>query len=190
VTDLALLRVVGVVVVLLLPLLVSGLAPWIPALAAAIALTLVFAWRSPAALHLSLIPWQLIVFASGLFVAVGALEAWGSGALLAAATGTGDDLVSLWQLAGVGMLGANAVNNLPAYLALEPVADSPVRLAALLIGVGAGPLVTPWASLATLLWHERLRSDGIDVPWRRYVLWGLVAAPLVVALAIVPLVWR
>ena len=190
VTDLALLRVVGVVVVLLLPLLVSGLAPWIPALAAAIALTLVFAWRSPAALHLSLIPWQLVVFASGLFVAVGALEAWGSGALLAAATGTGDDLVSLWQLAGVGMLGANAVNNLPAYLALEPVADSPVRLAALLIGVGAGPLVTPWASLATLLWHERLRSDGIDVPWRRYVLWGLVAAPLVVALAIVPLVWR
>ncbi|HYP72911.1 MAG TPA: SLC13 family permease, partial [Microbacterium sp.] len=112
VTDPVLLRIVGVVVVLLLPLLVSGFDPWMPALGAAIALTAVFAWRSPAALHLRLIPWQLVVFASGLFLAVGALEAWGSGAVLAAATGTGDDLVSLWQLAGVGMLGANAVNNL------------------------------------------------------------------------------
>ncbi|MBM7828395.1 hypothetical protein JOD60_002453 [Microbacterium aurum] len=31
---------------------------------------------------------------------------------------------------------------------------------------------------------------GVDVPWRRYVLWGLVAAPLVVALAVIPLAWR
>ncbi len=98
--------------------------------------------------------------------------------------------MSLWQLAGVGLVGANAVNTLPAYLALEPVADSPVRLGALLIGVGAGPLITPWASLATLLWHERLRAVGIDVPWRRYVLWGLLAAPVVVALAVIPLAWR
>lgn len=82
------------------------------------------------------------------------------------------------------------MNNLPAYLALEPVADSPVRLAALLIGVGAGPLVTPWASLATLLWHERLRAVGVEVPWGRYVLAGLVAAPLIVAAAVVPLALR
>ncbi|MBZ6372506.1 MAG: hypothetical protein LBE44_11580, partial [Microbacterium hominis] len=44
--------------------------------------------------------------------------------------------------------------------------------------------------LATLLWHERLRAVGIDVPWRRYVLWGLLAAPVVVALAVIPLAWR
>ena len=94
-------------------------------------------------------------------------------------------------MAGVGALAANGVNNLPAYLALEPVAaGDPVRLIALLIGVGAGPLITPWASLATLLWHERLRAVGIDVPWRRYVLWGLLAAPVVVALAVIPLAWR
>lgn len=187
VSDDVLLRVSSVVVIVMLPLLVSGMPPWIPALGAAVALTVVFAWRSPGSLHLNLIPWQLVVFASGLFLAVGALEAVGSTAILGAATGMGEDLLSLWQVAGAGLLGANAVNNLPAYLALEPVADSPVRLAALLIGVGAGPLITPWASLATLLWHERLQAVGVDVPWRRYVLWGLVAAPLVVALAVIPL---
>jgi arsenical pump membrane protein len=139
VADTVLLRICGVVLIVMLPLLVSGIPPWMPALGAAVVLTLVFLWRSPAVLHLRLIPWQLVVFASGLFLAVGALESLGSTAILAAATGTGEDLLSLWQLAGVGMLAANAVNTLPAYLALEPVAHSPVRLAALLVGVGAGP---------------------------------------------------
>ncbi len=171
----------------MMPLLVIGIAPWMPALGAAVVLTIVFAWRSPTALRWELVPWQLVVFASGLFLAVGAAEALGSGLLLAAATGSGEDLVSLWQVAGVGMLGANVVNNLPAYLALESAAGSPVRLAALLIGVNAGPLITPWASLATLLWHERLHAVGVDVPWKRYILWGLVVAPVTVALAVLPL---
>ncbi|WP_298942544.1 hypothetical protein [uncultured Microbacterium sp.] len=33
------------------------------------------------------------------------------------------------------------------------------------------------------------RTGDRDVPWRGYILWGLVAAPLVVALAVVPLAW-
>ena len=61
------------------------------------------------------------------------------------------------------------VNNLPAYLALEPVASSdPRRLMALLIGVNCGPLVTIWASLATLLWRDRCRKGWVDGP-RRHV---------------------
>lgn len=174
----------------MLPLLVSGIPPWMPALGAAVVLTVVFAGRSPGTLRVALLSWPLVVFASGLFLAVGVLEAWGLPAVLSAATGSGETLPELWRLAGIGALAANDVNNLPAYLALEPVADSPVRLAALLIGVGAGPLVTPWASLATLLWHERLRAVGVEVPWGRYVLAGLVAAPLIVAGAIVPLAVR
>ena len=100
-------------------------------------------------------------------------------------------LTTAGDLDHVGRVGVLEADRLVAeLLALEPVADSPVRLAALLIGVGAGPLITPWASLATLLWNERLRAVGIDVPWRRYVLWGLLAAPVVVALAVIPLAWR
>jgi arsenical pump membrane protein len=65
--------------------------------------------------------------------------------------GDGDDPLSLLQLAFAGLVGANAIDNLPAYLALEPVAASPARIAALLIGVNVGALITPWASLAVLL---------------------------------------
>lgn len=190
VSDPMLLRVAAVVLVVMLPLLVSGLPPWMPATLGALVLIAVFAWRSPRRLSVSVVPWRLVLFAAGLFLAVGAVEQWGLPMLLAAATSSGDDLPALWRVAGVGALGANAINNLPAYLALEPVADSPARLAALLVGVNAGPLVTPWASLATLLWHERLRGVGIDVPWRRYVLAGAVAAPLVVASAVAPLALR
>ncbi len=187
VADPLLLRIAAVLIVILLPLLISGLDPWIPATAVAVVLAVVFAWRSPSTLRLTLIPWQLVVFASGLFLAVGALEALGSGAIVSVVAGTGDDLVSLWQLAGTSMLAANGIDNLPAYLAFESVADSPTRLAALLVGVNAGSLITPWASLATLLWHQRLHAVGVDVPWRRYVLLGLIAAPLIVALAVIPL---
>ena len=184
------LRVAAGVVVVMMPLLVSGLEPWIPATAAAIVLGAFFAWRSPDALRVSLVPWQLLVFAAGLFLAVGALEALGSRALIVALTGEGDGLVDLWRLSGVGLLAANAVNNLPAYLALESAAASPERLAALLVGVNAGPLITPWASLATLLWHQRLHAVGVEVPWGRYVVLGLLAAPLTVLAAVAPLALR
>ncbi|MFT4212169.1 MAG: ArsB/NhaD family transporter [Microbacterium sp.] len=188
VADRALLITSGVVVAVLLPLLVSGMAPWLPAVAAAMVLVALFLWRHPRALRLGLVPWRVLVFAAGLFLAVGALEA--TGALNVLGTWIGAGPVGLWVAAGLGMLGANAGNNLPAYLALEPSASTPALLAALLIGVNAGPVITPWGSLATLLWHDRLRSDGVDVSWRGFVGWGLVLGPVAVGLAVVPVVWR
>jgi arsenical pump membrane protein len=185
--DVVLLRVSGVVVALLLPLLVLGVAPWIPAVAAAVVLVAVYAVRAPRALRPQLIPVPLVLFATGLFVVVSAAGALGLDAVTAAAAGSGGSLPALLQVAGAGGLSANLVNNLPAYLALEGVADSPDRLAALLIGVNAGPLLTPWASLATLLWHERLVSAGVAVRWSRFALLGIVIAPLTVTAAVLAL---
>ncbi|QLD13012.1 SLC13 family permease [Microbacterium oleivorans] len=190
VTDRVQLVVASVVVLALMPALVSGLEPWIPATIAAVILLALFAWRSPRALSPRLIPWQLLVFAAGLFTAMAALESLGSATVVAVVAGEPGGPLELWRMAGTAVVAANTVDNLPAYLLLESSADTPERLAALLIGVNAGPLITPWASLATLLWHERLRAVGVEVPWRRFVLWGLVAAPLVVGLAVVPLALR
>lgn len=190
VEDRVLLIAASVIVLALLPLLVSGVAVWIPAVVASVVLGGFFVWRSPRTLRFALVPWQLVVFASGLFLAVGAVQALGSGAILDVVAGRGEDLISLWQLAAAGMVGANAIDNLPAYLALEPTVETPLRLAALLIGVNAGSLITPWASLATLLWHQRLVSVGVEVPWRRYMLLGVIAAPATVGMAVLPLALR
>ena len=186
--DRVLLRAAAIVVALLLPALVSGLDPWIPATVAAIALTVVYAVRAPRVLRFGLVPWALLLFAGGLFLVIGALEALGSGRVIASLVGQGDGLADLWRMAGAGLVGANVANNLPAYLALESSAHSPAAIAALLIGVNAGPLITPWASLATLLWHDRLVGMGVEVRWGRFVLLGLAVAPVTVALAVLPLI--
>jgi arsenical pump membrane protein len=185
--DRVLLWASGVTIALVIPLLVSGLPVWLPAVGGALVLGSFFLTRRPSVLRFRLIPWQLVVLAAGLFLVVEAAHSLGLAVALGAVSGEGEGPLELLRLAGTGLVGANLVNNLPAYLALEPVAGSPLRIAALLIGVNAGPLITPWASLATLLWHERLTSMGVEISWRRYALLGLVAAPLTVGLATIAL---
>lgn len=187
VRDRPLLVTSAVVVAVLLPLLVSGITVWIPAAASAMALLVVFAVRRRSAIEISLVPWRPIAIAAGLFVLVQAGQSHGLATIVDGFAGSGDDLPSLLQLSAIGALTANGINNLPAYLILEPVGDTPVRIAALLIGVNLGPLVTPWASLATLLWHQKIVSLGVKLSWPKFMLAGLVVVVLTVPLATVAL---
>lgn len=84
-----------------------------------------------------------------------------------------------------GAVLANLADNVPAYLALERVVP-PRHGTALLLGVDLGPLVTPWASLATLLWAARCRARGLHVSWGRFARSGLLLVPLLL-LATLPL---
>ncbi|ANF30345.1 arsenic transporter [Leifsonia xyli] len=181
--DRVLFWVSAAVVVALVPLLVSGLPVWLPTTIAAVVLVVLFLVRRRGVVRFGLLPWQLVLLASGLFLFIEALHAAGLGTLMATVSGTGESPLALLRLSLTGLVGANAIDNLPAYLALEPVAESPARLAALLIGVNAGPLITPWASLATLLWHQRLTSFDVEIRWSRYMLLGLIVAPVTVVLA-------
>lgn len=174
----------GVVVALLIPALVSGVEVWIPSAIAAVVLGAFFVARRRGVLKFSLIPWQLVVFASGLFLVVESAHELGLADLLAGVVPSGDSPGALFALAGTSALGANLLNNLPAYLAIEPIGQDPLRLAAILIGVNAGPLVLPWASLATLLWHERLTALDVKISWGRYIALGAIVAPITVAGAV------
>ena len=119
------------------------------------------------------------LYLSVLFVLVQIAHAYGLTRLVGELVGRGHSWLDLLRLAGVSALAANLLNNLPAYLAVEPTAlDSPARLAALLVGVNAGPLITPWASLATLLWAGRCRAAGLQVSWLRFALLGALLVPL------------
>ncbi|WP_420178364.1 SLC13 family permease [Paenarthrobacter sp. TA1.8] len=186
-TDRVLLLVSAVVLLLLLPALVSGVAIWIPAAAAAATLGVAFAVRRPKVLRVTLIPWSLLLFTCGLFLVVEAGQYLGGSVLLGQVAGQGDGFLELLRLAMTGALGSNVVNNLPAYLLAEPLAGNPERMAALLVGVNAGPLITPWASLATLLWHDRLVRMNVLVKWRGYALFGLIVAPLTILAAVAAL---
>ncbi|TQS91874.1 arsenic transporter [Arthrobacter sp. TS-15] len=185
--DKVLLLVSAIVLVLLLPALVSGVAIWIPAALAAAILAVTFAVRRPKVFKVALIPWSLLLFTCGLFLVVEATQYLGASVLLGQVAGQGNGFLELLRLAMTGALGSNVVNNLPAYLLAEPLAGTPTRMAALLVGVNAGPLITPWASLATLLWHERLVRMNVLIKWRGYAVFGLMVAPLTIVAAIAAL---
>lgn len=174
------------VLVLLLPLLALVSEVWMPAAVAAVILVVLFAIRRRHVLRLALVPWRALALAVALFVLVETAHSRGLLGFLDVLASQGDGPWQLLGLAAAGALTANGVNNLPAYLILEPSALTPVALMAVLIGVNLGPLITPWASLATLLWHHRVVSLGVRIPWGRLMLWGTaVAVPTVVAAALV-----
>ncbi|MGN7250593.1 MULTISPECIES: SLC13 family permease [unclassified Arthrobacter] len=185
--DRTLLRASGGMLLVLLPALVSGIPVAVPAALAAGFLVALFLWRRPAALRWSMLPWRPLILTAGLFMVVETFHAHGLTEALAPAAGAGETFLDLLRLAALGAASANIANNLPAYLALEPVAGSPLRLGALLIGVNLGPLISPWASLATLLWHERLQSLNLRVRWGGFAVAGLAAVVLALPLAVLAL---
>lgn len=169
------------------PLVVLGVAPWLAAAGTALPLLAVVAARRHHVLRRPLVPWRAVLLVSGLFTALAVVQEVGWQAGLDRLAVGGHGIGDLLGLAGLGALTSNAIDNLPAYLLLEPAAGGPERLMALLVGTNAGPLVTLWASLATILWRDRCRARGLEVPWTTLARHGLVLAPLVVILPVLAL---
>jgi arsenical pump membrane protein len=188
--DPVLLRVAAAVCLTVGPLFALGLSPAWVASGAAVLLATVTWSRDRAGVRDLSIPWRMATTVAVLFVVIDVLERHGLQPMLAALAGSGSGPADLARLLGAGGLLANATNNLPAYIALEPLAaDSPQRLMALLVGVNVTPLVTPWASLATVLWAQRCRSRGVTVPLRTLVLQGAACAAASAGLAWLCLAW-
>lgn len=165
------------VVVLLAGAFVAEVEPWLAASVAALALLAATRWRSRHLLRSITMPWWTVAGIAALFVVVDVILRLGGEGLLRNTMGSGTGVLNLLRIAGVGAVASNAINNLPTYLALErTVTDNSARLAALLVGVNAGPIVTTWGSVATLLWRQRCRSLGVDVSARRLALTGALCA--------------
>jgi len=132
--------------------------------------------------------WDLFPFVIGLFIAVQGLENLGivgisSRGLAEMSPGSPQMLLAA---AGATALASNIVNNLPAALIARSVllgahAHTGTVLAAL-IGSNAGPMITPFGSLATMLVLALARRDGEEVRTGRLVVLGLWAVPTIVVL--------
>ena len=159
--------------------LLSPVPYWLTGSLAAVAMWFAVGTNGRKAGAASLIPWHALLLAATLSAAASlALHV----DAVAAAVGLLDG-AHPGAIAAAGALAANGINNLPAFLALEPAAGGPAGVMALLIGVNVGPVVTPWASLAALLWADQLKRAGAAVPWSHFILWGAVLAPVAVSAA-------
>ncbi|MER7800738.1 SLC13 family permease [Streptomyces parvulus] len=129
------------------------------------------------------------VFVLALGVVVEAVVTSGPASGLGRLLPDGDSLPALLGVAAVAVVLANVVNNLPAVLALLPLAApaGPAHVLAVLIGVNLGPNLTYVGSLATLLWRRILHRHGIEVDLARFTLLGLLTVPATVAASTVAL---
>ena len=147
--------------------LLADVVLWVASGVAALVVVGVFAVRRREALRVSLVPWRLLVLVPGMFLVVETVNVHGLHEVLRAAVGEGGSLLGLLRTAGVGAGLSNVLNNLPVYLAGEAAVPRghEDQLLALLVGTNVGSVVTPWASLAILLWFERCRRFGVRVPY-------------------------
>ncbi len=185
--DPALRKIASVVCAFMLPsFFVAGLigfgVEWI-ALGAAFILAVTFLLRGHRALEVAkTVPWQVLFFVIGLFLVVAAAVDSGLGQQVAhimarlSDPGLGGVLGSM----GLATLLANLVNNLPAFLIIGPdVMGS--QMSAVLVGVNAGPMLTPIGSLATVLWlHLLRRHDAATPSFTSILTLGIVATPPIV----------
>jgi arsenical pump membrane protein len=101
----------------------------------------------------------------------------------------GSSLLSLLGIAALAAVLANVVNNLPAVLALVPIAavGGPGPLLAVLIGVNLGPNLTYAGSLATLLWRRVLQAHDAEPSVAEFTRLGSVTVPVTLVGSVVAL---
>ncbi|MEV7802368.1 SLC13 family permease [Microbispora sp. NPDC088329] len=174
VADRVLFGVAGVACLLFIAALLAGVKIEVAALVAAVAVVGAFAWRDRAKLVWGLLPWRLLVFVAGLFLVVPTLSRLGLADVMRALVGAGGDGDGAYRAAAAGAGLSNVLNNLPAYVAGEQVipAANHTQLLSLLAGTNLGPVITPWGSLATLLWFEWCRRGDVRVPLAKFVATG------------------
>ncbi len=126
------------------------------------------------------VSWSVLPLVAGLFVLVEALDHSGViGHVAAWLRAESADPARAAMTAGTMLaFGSNLVNNLPAGLiASTAVAQAqPPRVVvdALLIGVDLGPNLSITGSLATILWLQAIRREGLDVGFLRFLKVGAV----------------
>ena len=128
-------------------------------------------------------PWQVVWFSIGLYVVVWGLKNAGLthqvGELLLWLGSYGHTA----QVVGTGVTAAlmsAVMNNMPTVMIMD-VAIGGIDQAHLayanLIGCNLGPKLTPWGSLATLIWLHVLSKKGIKITFGQYMKTGLLITP-------------
>jgi arsenical pump membrane protein len=189
--DRWLFRIAGVSCLFFVAAILGGVELGVASAIAAGVVLVAFLVRQRSALRWRLVPWRLPVFVTGLFLVVQTLSVHLLGTVMSALISSSGGVAGIYRAALTGAGLANLVNNLPAYVAGEAVvpAANHTQLLGLLIGVNVGPLIVPWASLATLIWYERCVTSGVAVPLRRFMLTSAGVAAAGIALSVAALIW-
>ncbi len=139
-------------------------------------------------------PWQVVWFSLGLYVVVYGLKNAG---LTDEVTQILHYLNSQSQaiaVVGTGFLAAilsAVMNNMPTIMIMDiALVDigNEAMIYANIVGCNLGPKMTPFGSLATLLWLHTLEKKGVSISFWSYSKFGLIVTPPVLLVVLLSLV--
>ena len=139
-------------------------------------------------------PWQVVWFSIGLYIVVYGLKNAGLTDYLSVVL---NDLVQRGDaiaIIGTGFISAilsAIMNNMPTVMimdiALKDIPNDALAYANI-IGCNLGPKMTPFGSLATLLWLHVLAEKGVKISFWQYSKFGLIVTPPVLFIVLLTLI--
>lgn len=157
-------------------LVILNISPVLSAVISALISLLAIHVRRRGFLTWKIIPWRLLLFTTGLFTVISFFNKFGLSKVLARLSHSHLEILASSTIA------ANFFNNLPAYLAFESV-PKPADIYYVLLGTNFGSIVFPWGSLATLLWTQRCKASGVEVPWFKVISFSAASALVIVPIS-------
>jgi arsenical pump membrane protein len=139
-------------------------------------------------------PWQVVWFSLGLYIVVYGLKNAGLTDEVAHILHYLNSQSQTIAVVGTGFLAAflsAVMNNMPTIMimdiALQDIAND-AMIYANIIGCNLGPKMTPFGSLATLLWLHTLDKKGVHISFWSYSKFGLIVTPVVLLVVLLALV--
>jgi arsenical pump membrane protein len=146
-----------------------------------------------AGLTIKTAPWQVVWFSIGLYIVVYGLKNAGLTEIL---SGVLQDLATQGDfiaIVGTGFISAflsAIMNNMPTVMIMDiALVNVPNQALAYanIIGCNLGPKMTPFGSLATLLWLHVLAQKGVKIGFWEYSKFGLIVTPPILFVVLVAL---
>jgi arsenical pump membrane protein len=139
-------------------------------------------------------PWQVVWFSIGLYIVVYGLKNAGLTEYLTHILNELNAQGNTIAIVGTGFIAAilsAIMNNLPSVMimdiALHDIPNSALAYANI-IGCNLGPKMTPFGSLATLLWLHVMAKKGVKISFWEYSKFGLIVTPPILLIVLLSLV--
>lgn len=138
-------------------------------------------------------PWQIVWFSIGLYIVVYGLKNAGLTdylTLILKDLVLKGDTVAIISTGFISAFLSAIMNNMPTVMIMDiALKDIPNEALAYanIIGCNLGPKMTPFGSLATLLWLHVLAKKGIEISFWQYSKFGLIITPPVLFIVLLSL---
>jgi len=139
-------------------------------------------------------PWQVVWFSLGLYIVVYGLKNAGLTDVVSDILLYLNSQTQVIAVVGTGFLAAFLsafMNNMPTIMVMDIALvdiSNEAMIYANIVGCNLGPKMTPFGSLATLLWLHTLEKKGVHISFWSYSKFGLIVTPPVLLVVLLSLV--